>query len=46
MRNHKSGMKDQSVAFLHFAKALSNGRDYDLVFATSSRLMTEHLVLG
>ena len=32
--NHKSGMKDQSVAFLHFAKAalrLTNGRwDYDL----------------
>lgn len=41
--NHKSGMKDQSVAFLHYAKAvlrLTHRKNYDLVFATSSRLMT------
>ena len=41
--NHKSGMKDQAVAFLHYAKAalrLTRRKNYDLVFATSSRLMT------
>lgn len=40
---HKSGMLDQSRAFLGFAKGvlrLSRGKNYDLVFATSSRLMT------
>lgn len=44
--SHASGMIDQSKAFLHFAKeakkiAFSN--KYDLVFATSSRLMTAAL---
>lgn len=41
--DHKSGMRDQAVAFLHYARAtlrLTSGKDYDLVFATSSRLMT------
>ncbi len=44
---HKSGLIDQSKAFLTFSRgALSraDGRQYDLVFATSSRLMTA--VLG
>jgi hypothetical protein len=43
---HKSGMIDQSKAFVGFAKGvlrLSKGKDYDLVFATSSRLMTAAL---
>ncbi len=45
--NHKSGMIDQSRMFLTFVReALKKvaERDYDLVFATSSRLMTA--VLG
>ena len=40
---HKSGMVDQSRAFLTFAKEalrLSQRADYDLVYASSSRLMT------
>jgi hypothetical protein len=44
---HKSGMLDQSKAFLGYAKGvirLTRGKNYDLVFATSSRLMTA--VLG
>jgi hypothetical protein len=44
---HKSGMLDQSKVFLGYAKGvvrLSRGKNYDLVFATSSRLMTA--VLG
>lgn len=44
---HSSGMLDQSKAFIGYAKGvlrLSKGRNYDLVFATSSRLMTA--VLG
>ena len=44
---HKSGMLDQSKAFLGYAKGvirLTRGTNYDLVFATSSRLMTA--VLG
>ncbi len=44
---HNSGMLDQSKAFIRFAKDalhLSKGKDYDLIFATSSRLMTA--VLG
>lgn len=43
---HKSGMIDQSKAFVGFAKGvlrLSKGKDYDLIFATSSRLMTAAL---
>lgn len=43
---HKSGMIDQSKAFWGFAKGvlrLSKGKEYDLVFATSSRLMTAAL---
>ena len=43
---HKSGMLDQSKAFVGFAKGvihLTKGKDYDLVFATSSRLMTAAL---
>jgi len=45
--SHKSGMVDQSKAFLYFAhRAIEIARrdDYDLVYATSSRLMTA--VLG
>lgn len=44
---HKSGIMDQSKAFLHFARkslSITKGERYDLVFATSSRLMTA--VLG
>lgn len=44
---HSSGMVDQSKAFIEYAKAvlrLSKGKNYDVVFATSSRLMTA--VLG
>lgn len=45
--SHKSGMFDQSKAFLEYAKGvlrLSKEKNYDLIFATSSRLMTA--VLG
>lgn len=44
---HKSGMLDQSIVFLQFARAarrIAAAGEYDLVFATSSRLMTA--VLG
>ena len=44
--DHKSGMVDQTRAFLSFARQVItslNGRRYDLVFATSSRLMTAAL---
>lgn len=44
---HQSGMFDQARAFISYAREVSRqtrGRDYDLVFATSSRLMTA--VLG
>lgn len=43
---HKGGMRGLSVGFMHFARAVTSrfGRDrYDLVFATSSRLMTAAL---
>ena len=43
---HNSGMWDQSRAFLHFAKEARRHvqtRRYDLVYATSSRLMTAAL---
>lgn len=43
---HKSGMVDQARAFLHFAKEVNRhvqSRKYDLVYATSSRLMTAAL---
>jgi glycosyltransferase involved in cell wall biosynthesis len=43
---HRSGMLDQTRAFLHFARQVSEmvRRDqYDLVYATSSRLMTAAL---
>lgn len=41
--SHKSGMFDQSKAFIEYAKGvlrLSREKNYDLIFATSSRLMT------
>lgn len=44
--SHKSGMVDQSRAFIHFAKEVKlyvRSRQYDLVYATSSRLMTATL---
>ena len=44
---HRSGMFDQARAFISFAREVSRqtrGQEYDLVFATSSRLMTA--VLG
>ncbi|WP_445005923.1 glycosyltransferase family 4 protein [Halomonas mongoliensis] len=43
---HQSGMRDQSRAFYAFAREalrLSRGQSYDLVFSTSSRLMTAAL---
>lgn len=45
--SHHSGMRDQSRAFLTYARGVRTqvrGRSYDLVVATSSRLMTA--VLG
>lgn len=45
--SHQSGMLDQSKAFLAYARGVRahvRGQKYDLVFATSSRLMTA--VLG
>ena len=45
--SHQSGMRDQSRAFVHFVKnvnMLVSSYEYDLVYATSSRLMTA--VLG
>lgn len=45
--SHKSGVLDQSWAFLRYAKRVlqkTGGHEYDLVIATSSRLMTA--VLG
>lgn len=44
---HQSGMKDQAKAFIHYAAGvhgLTKNGDWDMVFATSSRLMTA--VLG
>ena len=44
---HKSGMVDQSIAFMTFSRQVLShiaSRNYDMVFATSSRLMTA--VLG
>lgn len=44
--NHRSGMKDQAIAFLYYAKAVfkvTRHKNYDLIFATSSRLMTATL---
>lgn len=43
---HKSGMVDQAKAFLVYARQVRNfarGKHYDLVYATSSRLMTATL---
>jgi glycosyltransferase involved in cell wall biosynthesis len=43
---HRSDMAGQARAFLHFARQASQqvrGRKYDLVYATSSRLMTAAL---
>ncbi len=43
---HKSGMLDQSRAFMtyaHVAVKLTKSKDYDLVYASSSRLMTAAL---
>jgi glycosyltransferase involved in cell wall biosynthesis len=43
---HKSGMFDQSIAYLKYAKGAwknTQGKNYDLVIATSSRLMTAFL---
>ena len=43
---HQSGMADQSRAFVSFGREalrLVRDRDYDMVFATSSRLMTATL---
>ncbi|MFN3715821.1 MAG: glycosyltransferase family 4 protein [Thiobacillus sp.] len=45
--SHQSGMLDQSKAFLAYARGVRahvRGQKYDLIFATSSRLMTA--VLG
>ncbi len=43
---HQSGMKDQSKAFLNYARSvlrITRNQSVDLVFATSSRLMTAAL---
>lgn len=43
LSRHNSGMINQSKAFIRFARGvlhLSKRKDYDLIFATSSRLMT------
>ncbi len=43
---HKSGMIDQMNSFRVFYKKalrITNGKDYDMVFATSSRLFTAYL---
>ena len=43
---HKGGMLDQSKSFIFFALAVKNavkGKQYDLVYASSSRLMTAFL---
>lgn len=43
---HQSGMKDQVISFQHYyrkVKELIKGREYDLVFASSSRLFTAFL---
>jgi glycosyltransferase involved in cell wall biosynthesis len=43
---HQSGMKDQAKAFFSYAKAvrsLTKDGDWDMVYATSSRLMTASL---
>lgn len=43
---HQSGMVDQTKAFIHFSREVMKfvkQADYDLVFATSSRLMTAAL---
>ena len=44
--SHSSGMRDQAMAFVAFARAASvrvRDRSYDLVFATSGRLMSAAL---
>jgi hypothetical protein len=44
--SHKSGMLDQSKAFISYARQAikhTRGKQYDLVFASSSRLMTAAL---
>ncbi|OOF19770.1 glycosyltransferase WbuB [Salinivibrio sp. IB574] len=44
--SHKSGMLDQSKAFVTYARQVNKlvkGNDYDLVYASSSRLMTAAL---
>lgn len=46
LAKHESGMLDQSRSFLGFARGTMRevrGKQYDLVFATSSRLMTAAL---
>jgi len=43
---HRSGMLDQALAFVHYARAvwcLVRGYRYDVVYATSSRLFTAFL---
>lgn len=43
---HKSGMVDQSKAFIHFAREairIGSVGEYDLIYASSSRLMTASL---
>jgi hypothetical protein len=46
---HKSGVLDQTRSFLSFSRSVSRlvaNKDYDLVVATSSRLMTAVLAAG
>lgn len=47
LRRHQSGVRDQALAYVGFAREVmrvTKGKKYDLVYATSSRLMTA--VLG
>lgn len=46
IKSHRSGFIDQSICFASYARQVLNhtrGKKYDLVFATSSRLMTAAL---
>ena len=46
LNNHKSGFLDQSLCFFEYGRQVLNhvaSKEYDVVFATSSRLMTASL---
>lgn len=44
--SHKSGLLDQIISFTHYflgTRKLVKGREYDFIFASSSRLFTAYL---